>query len=185
MDTKDIYKLVGERIRELRKKKGETQEKLADIISSSQGNISKVENGVKCFTWEQLLKIADHYKVSITDIFDKVSNEINVKNLNKIVSAHYGKIFFDDEYVFPILQMDKEIFDYILKVARIVQNKDIQEDIKNHMLAIEKESISLHIKKEEFNDYINIVPLFPAEKTDDLNQQELIKLIENFMKTRM
>lgn len=50
---------VGERIKEVREKKGLTQEKLAEKTGLSKGFISDVENGKTDISSDNLLKVAD------------------------------------------------------------------------------------------------------------------------------
>jgi len=50
---------VGERVREVREKRGWTQEKLAEKTGLSKGFLSDVENGNSDISSENLLKVAD------------------------------------------------------------------------------------------------------------------------------
>jgi len=66
---KDVKKLLGQRIKDLRKQQGMSQEELAEIINIDQRNLSHIECGVS-FPAKKLLEIANALKVSLCDLFD-------------------------------------------------------------------------------------------------------------------
>lgn len=61
MFSKEIY---GQRIKETRKKAGDTQTVVAELIDAGKSHVSEIENGIKCTTVEGLYNICKHYKVS-------------------------------------------------------------------------------------------------------------------------
>lgn len=65
----DNKKLLGKRIRELRKKKGIKQEKLAELVGLEPTSISNIENGYNYPTIQNLEKIALALNSSFVDIF--------------------------------------------------------------------------------------------------------------------
>lgn len=64
--------LLGERIRELRKFRGLTQEQLAELIEVEQKHVSRLELGKSFPTIERLEKIAEALGVPLRDFFDYV-----------------------------------------------------------------------------------------------------------------
>lgn len=60
---------TGERIRNLRISRGETQKDLGDAINVSAMAVSKYENGISTPTDDVKVKIARHYRVSIEWLF--------------------------------------------------------------------------------------------------------------------
>ena len=56
--------LFGERLRELRKKRRETQDALAGVLDVTNAQISDMENGKKTTTLEKFALICEHYRVS-------------------------------------------------------------------------------------------------------------------------
>ena len=56
--------LFGERLRELRKKRRETQDDLAAVLGVTNAQISDMEKGKKTTTLEKVALICEHYKVS-------------------------------------------------------------------------------------------------------------------------
>lgn len=60
---------LGKRIRQLRRKRGYTQETLADMVGTSQGHLGKVERGEVQVGTELLQKLADALVVDIVNFF--------------------------------------------------------------------------------------------------------------------
>ena len=57
-------KLFGMRLRELRKKAGETQKDLAALLGVSVNQIGEMENGRGASTYAKLALICEHYNIS-------------------------------------------------------------------------------------------------------------------------
>ncbi|BCS52632.1 helix-turn-helix domain-containing protein [Geobacter sp. SVR] len=64
--------LLGERIRELRRSRGLTQEQFADLIGVEQKHVSRLELGKSFPPIERLEKIAEALQVPLRNIFDFV-----------------------------------------------------------------------------------------------------------------
>ncbi|MEZ6135068.1 MAG: helix-turn-helix transcriptional regulator [Pirellulaceae bacterium] len=82
-------KYVGSRIRKVRNSQKLSQQKLADLIGSSQPHISDIENGSKCVTSRTLAKIAHALNVSMYDLdytFDGVGDRLRSIRLAEDVS---------------------------------------------------------------------------------------------------
>lgn len=58
---------VAETLRELRQKKGVSQEKLAEAIDSHQVYISEIENGKKIPSQSVIYKTAQFFNLSLSD----------------------------------------------------------------------------------------------------------------------
>ena len=65
----DIAKLVGEKIRNLRKKQGWNQEELAHRANISRTYIGSIERGEISVTVGSLEKIADAFEITFEDLF--------------------------------------------------------------------------------------------------------------------
>lgn len=65
-----IRKKLGERVMELRKQQGWTQEDLAASAGLSTRSISNIENGVFSVTLDTLEKLARGLKVSLTRLIE-------------------------------------------------------------------------------------------------------------------
>lgn len=86
----NLKALLGNRIRELRKKKNITQEQLAEQIGIGTPNISYFETGKYAPTLETLAKIANALDVNIYEFYmfkkEKSYEEIKKELINEINS---------------------------------------------------------------------------------------------------
>lgn len=62
------------RLKEIRKKKGISQLKLAMDLSMNQNTISRYETGERQADYETLIKIADYFNVSIDYFLERTDN---------------------------------------------------------------------------------------------------------------
>lgn len=81
--VEDVKKLVGERIRELRKARGLSQEELGWKSDLHYTHIGSIERGEKNSSVETLVKVARGLNVKINDLFDFPSTQVNLKTLKK------------------------------------------------------------------------------------------------------
>jgi len=65
----DIKKLIGKRIKELRKSKKMTQEQFAEKIDIDQRSLSAIECGIN-FPTKNFIKIAQVLDIELKDLFD-------------------------------------------------------------------------------------------------------------------
>ncbi len=65
----NVKKLLGNRIKEIRKERKITQEKLAELIDIEPNNVSKIENGKNYPSAENLAKIAQALNTEIHELF--------------------------------------------------------------------------------------------------------------------
>ena len=66
----EMMKILGKRIKELRQRKGLTQEQLAEMIDVGERNLSKIECGNNFVTAETLSKIITALEVEPTELFN-------------------------------------------------------------------------------------------------------------------
>lgn len=92
----DNKKLLGRRIRELRKRKNINQEKLAELSGfESSNSISNIENGYNYPSIQNLEKILNVLDSSFVEIFDfehKKDNEDLIKEINLKLKENPEKI---------------------------------------------------------------------------------------------
>ena len=65
----NVKKLLGGRIKEIRKLRKITQERLAELIDIEPNNVSKIENGKNYPSPENLAKIARALNIEIHELF--------------------------------------------------------------------------------------------------------------------
>ena len=56
--------LLGARIRETRRKAGDNQTALGQVIGTGKSHVSEIEKGLACTTVEGLAALCTHYRVS-------------------------------------------------------------------------------------------------------------------------
>lgn len=92
--------LLGERIRELRKARGLTQEQLAELVEVEQKHVSRLELGKSYPTIERLEKIAEALNVPLKDFFDFMhldspdTRALKIDELVKGMNEDYQRIIY-------------------------------------------------------------------------------------------
>ena len=79
----DIKKLVGDRIRALRKERGYSQERLADKAELHYTHIGSIERGEKNWSIETLVKVANGLNVEVSDLFQFPMKAAEAKKIKK------------------------------------------------------------------------------------------------------
>lgn len=93
MNTKE---LLGLRVKEFRKQKKLTQEKLAETIGVDNGYISKLEVGQNFPSITTLEKIADVLDVELYELFRYTNNKS--KNFKEEINMIYDKLNKDKQF---------------------------------------------------------------------------------------
>ena len=83
----DIKKLLGKRIKELRKKQGLSQFQLAEKAKIDQRSLSHIECG-DTFPSKALLDLAGALNVDVCDLFDFNHFEINEKSMIEYIKTN-------------------------------------------------------------------------------------------------
>lgn len=78
-------KLIGQKIKQIRKKRKISQEKLAEMVSMNHRSIVRVENAQTVPTLETLRKIANVLDVDIVDFFKTETLESKEEIIEKII----------------------------------------------------------------------------------------------------
>lgn len=181
MNKKETPKTVGERIKYLREKKQESQEKLGEAIGLSQNSISKLEKGETQLTLENQYSLAKHFNVSHDYLITGKDNDSLLILLEKYVSLDYSTISEGETTLeCPILKIDKVLFNYLMRTAKARHDKYIPEDIKQAW--IEREIISFYKLNEtnQFNESEEVVPvpeklIYPDENKSEWKQSDLLR----------
>ncbi|MBQ7045563.1 MAG: helix-turn-helix transcriptional regulator [Clostridia bacterium] len=71
----DLAKIIGQRIRGYRMQLGLSQEKLAELAGCHPTYIGQLERGEKNATLESIDKVASSLKISLSKLFENLSNE--------------------------------------------------------------------------------------------------------------
>ncbi len=83
----NIYKQLGGRIREIRKKKSLTLEELSDRADLDWSFLARIETGKGIASVQSLMKISKALNVSIGDLFSNVSF-----SQDKLLDQHIGSL---------------------------------------------------------------------------------------------
>ena len=77
-------KLIGLRMKELRKRRGLSQEKLAEMAETSPNYLSRMERGTENPTLDMLIKIADALNLELWELFD-YKHKATVRELREML----------------------------------------------------------------------------------------------------
>lgn len=106
-----LYNSMIERIKQKRKEKGYTQEKMAELLNISYSNYSKIENAIVTPTLERLIDISQILEVSLDYLVygQQNDNEIvyklpkNTDNFSDIITLLQNADFKQIQYVYELL----------------------------------------------------------------------------------
>lgn len=70
MPEKNIYILIGSRIKDIRESKGMTQQQISDICDFEKSTVSRIEAGRTNLTIKNLYKISQSLGVKMKDLVD-------------------------------------------------------------------------------------------------------------------
>ena len=91
----ELKKNIGKRIKELRKKRGLSQEKLAELVGIEQNTLSYIETGNNFCTAETLEKIIIALGIEAVELFDfecYKNNETLLLEINDMLKKSPEKI---------------------------------------------------------------------------------------------
>ena len=174
-------KTVGERIKYLREKKGETQEKLGDAIGLSQKSVSNIEKGITPLAIDSQIRIAEHFNVSHDYLCTGKDNDSILRVLEKYVFLNYRNLSDGlESFDYPVLEINKVFFDYLIRTARAKCDRYMPDDVRE--LWIEKET-NIFYERNKSNTFIEsetVVPLpqqliYPDEQKDEWKQTDLLR----------
>ncbi|TJZ99912.1 helix-turn-helix transcriptional regulator [Bacillus thuringiensis] len=106
------------RIKEVRKEFGDTLQSLAHKIEYDYSNLSKVERGIYTPSLELLWKIADVYKIEITDLLCK-------PNLNEKKNVSLEQQSTSEKYLLSLdgKQISEDELEFLIQSVRIFRDK--------------------------------------------------------------
>ena len=83
MNEQELKQFVGNRIRELRKKKKMSQKELGEKIGVQHNTISSYENATNAPEQNSLFKIAQALDIKVDDLFPSVSSDVSTDDLER------------------------------------------------------------------------------------------------------
>ncbi len=91
----DVKKLLGKRIKELRKAQGISQQQLAELANIDQRSLSHIECG-DTFPSKALLDLAGALNIQLPDLFDFQHIEMTSKTMSDYIKANIDFLPEDD-----------------------------------------------------------------------------------------
>lgn len=117
--VKEIYKTIREKIGRLRYEKEESQAQLAKALGVTDRTIKAWEGGTRNPKLNQLVKIAEHYDVSLDYLFGRTENK-TVDEETKYICAHTGLSEGAVDVIKSItINNDRSINDFIEKNGKL------------------------------------------------------------------
>jgi transcriptional regulator with XRE-family HTH domain len=174
-------KEVGKRLKYLREKRGESQEKLGESLSISQKAISNYEKGITPLPIDVQLKYAEHYNVSHDYLCTGRDNESILKLLEKYISLKYVNTSTGIEsFVYPVLQINKIYFDYLVHTATAENTKGVPDTARQLWIETEITTFYERNKDNTFTENESIVPLpqqliYPDDNKAYWKQSDLLR----------
>ncbi len=83
----DVRRLLGRRIKELRKAQGISQQELAELANIDQRNLSHIECG-DTFPSRALLDIAKALNIDLKDLFDFEHLDVNPSTMSEYIKTN-------------------------------------------------------------------------------------------------
>ncbi|WP_432665722.1 helix-turn-helix transcriptional regulator [Wukongibacter baidiensis] len=103
----DLSKIIGKRIKSLRKDKGFSQEELAHLANINRSFMGEIERGEKSPTLGSLEKITNALEISFEELFRYIqpcqSNKDKTKNLSVIIEKLYSLNEADQKIILDII----------------------------------------------------------------------------------
>lgn len=91
----NIKSLLGKRIKELRRERNLSQEKLAENIGIDPNNLSRIENGKNYPSAETIVKIADAFNIEVYKLYlfnhQKPYEKIKADIINSLNDEKFGR----------------------------------------------------------------------------------------------
>ena len=182
MDNSFEPKTIGERIKYLREKNGESQVDLGKILNRTQMAISKIENDETSLTLENQILIAEHYNVSHDYLITGRNNDSVLSLLCKYISLRYVTNTEGDDVSikYPVMEIAKPLYAFLVNTAQASTNKYMPDDIKKIWIQRETNSFYENNKDNDLSEKESIVPLppkllFPDSEKDSWKQSDLLR----------
>jgi len=118
-------KMVGQRIKSLRVKKGISQEYLAETLGLTQSTLARIEQGKAKLAAGLLPDVCKTLEVELEDIFtsEKVCIENNTFNDSSMLNGYVGKLIVDQKELYEKLLAEKDRVIVLLE-ERMAKIKD-------------------------------------------------------------
>lgn len=173
-------KAIGDRIRELRKAKGLSQNELAEILSISQDAVSKIEQGKVSLNLEYQFILANEFNVS-HDFLCTGNPNTPLDIIKRNLSFRYSKTIFEkNSYTYPVLEINESLYTFLTRYSKAEAEKLIPDDIKKQWLQYEEKQFEENIGKEN-SKKVTLIPIHESMILSDEDSQFALDLLNKIV----
>ena len=202
-DTDKLRYEVGQRIKELREAKEESQEAFSEHIGIAKGTYQKLENGYSELKTEYLYKVAKYCDCNISFLLGEediagyhtftnkyICDEtgISEETAEALINADSGQLHFIEEVIESCL-INKDGFYYSLMDHILFQNSALETTKNEWFEAVQRAKSKIETEHPElkpptnYTDNLNYSPM--TGKLISLIDEEMIKEIHNKYKFKI
>ena len=128
---------MKDRIKELRKALGLTQQQLADKLGVKQNTIAKYEIGINAPTEQTITTLCREFRVNEDWLRNGIGEMFKAQTLDEEIIAFIGDLQYspdDDfkkEFISILARLDKEDWETLHKITRLLLDKEKERENKD------------------------------------------------------
>jgi len=116
LNMEELMKQIGERIKELRKRKHWTQDELAHLLEVAPSSVGSYERGSRQPTIENLIRMSIYFNVSLDYLLCQTEDERTLANFKKEDSKDLKDFLRDQAVMFTGLELSEQDKEKILHI---------------------------------------------------------------------
>lgn len=116
LNMEELMKQIGERIKELRKRKHWTQDELAHLLEVAPSSVGSYERGSRQPTIENLIRMSKYFNVSLDYLLCQTEDERTLSNFKKEDSKDLKDFLRDQSVMFTGLELSEQDKEKILHI---------------------------------------------------------------------
>ena len=181
-----VNKTIAQRIAELRKDKGVTQDEIAKFLEVKRATVANYETGQRSPDYETIIKLADYYGVSCDYILRGIKSEYSE------INSTTGLL---DEAIESLQSQKNNVF-YTTRLTFLINNKALLNTLGNYLfssvcsefanseyihLPLRNESLAFYIRNPEmaqkaaYSALLDVLPFVKAEMTAEIQNNKALK----------
>lgn len=107
LNMEELMKQIGERIKELRKRKHWTQDELAHLLEVAPSSVGSYERGSRQPTIENLIRMSIYFNVSLDYLLCQTEDERTLANFKKEDSKELKDFLRDQSVMFSGMELSE------------------------------------------------------------------------------
>lgn len=107
LNMEELLKQIGERIKELRKRKHWTQDELAHLLEVAPSSVGSYERGSRQPTIENLIRMSIYFNVSLDYLLCQTEDERTLANFKKEDSKELKDFLRDQSVMFSGMELSE------------------------------------------------------------------------------